>query len=310
MVHAVVAAFRALVGEGPEPLPSEPLAAALIAHRLAPYAYSRFSAAWQPLLRPALAETFAAAHVRAPLLAHALAAIAAQGDIAVVALKGLDYAQSLYGDVALRPMGDHDLLVKQRDYPRAHAALLAAGFKDALVQTGVAAHPQHYAAQLICEGYGLDLHRAVRQSVRAEVDYEAVFAQATPRADGVLIPAPQHRVLLHCLHMAGHEFCGPLLSFLDLELMESDDETRKLAKKWRVEHAFVAALRLRARLLGQRVPRVFLGDSLLPSIARLSDPSEAQSRALQLARKLVLLDDWEHRLAFGRYAALLAIANR
>lgn len=299
MVHPLVVAFRALAGRGEVPSPSASLAAELVVHGLAPYAFSRFGDGWRPLLRSALAETFAASEARRP---HLQRAIAALGDIQAIALKGLDYASSIYTDPALRPMGDHDLLVRDEDYPRALSTLVAAGFREALPQVGVARHPLHYATQMLCAGYALDLHRAVRQAVRADVEYASVFASAAPRADGLLTADPRHRVLLHVMHMAGHEFCGPLVRFLDLTLMPIDDATRELAKRWHVAHPLQAALRLRALLLGERAPHAFTGQSLLPSLARLCDPAHKQRRPVQLARKLVLLDDWRHRFAFARYA--------
>ena len=220
-----------------------------------------------------------------------------------MALKGLDYASSLYADPALRPMGDHDLLVREQDFAHAYEALCEVGFKEAVTQTGVATHPQHYAAQLQRDGYSLDLHRAMRQRIRAEVDYEAIFAESQQRSDGLRVAAPPHRAILHCLHMAGHEFCGPLVSYLDLSLMMSNEATGLIARRWRVEHAWRGALRQQARLLGEPLPHAFVGESLLPKLDRLTNPSVRQFRPLQLARKLVLLDDGRHRLAFARYAA-------
>jgi hypothetical protein len=300
VVQKVISVFRALLGLAEAPSPSPLLAAVLVEHGLGPYAFAQLET-WRDVLRPSIVATLAKAKARA---AHLQDAVGALGGIRVIALKGLDYAQSLYDDEALRPMHDHDLLVREEDYARAYAALMRAGFREAVVQVGVATHPQHYAAQLVRGGYGLDLHRAIRQAVRAEVDYAAVFAAATPRRDGVWVPAPPHRLLLHCLHMAGHECVGPLIGFLDLEHMMPalDDRVWPLARQWRVSHALSAALRLRARLRGDPLPHAFHGESLLPSLTRLADPRDKQPRLLQLGRKLVLIDDWQHRLAFARYA--------
>ena len=52
-------------------------------------------------------------------------------DIPVMALKGLALARRYYPDVALRPMTDMDMLVRQEDVPRAIAALRRLGFRAA-----------------------------------------------------------------------------------------------------------------------------------------------------------------------------------
>jgi hypothetical protein len=48
-------------------------------------------------------------------------------DIPVIVLKGAFLAEAVYGDVALRPMCDVDLMVPRADLPRAHAVLLDNG---------------------------------------------------------------------------------------------------------------------------------------------------------------------------------------
>ncbi len=52
-------------------------------------------------------------------------------DIRVMALKGLALARRYYHDVALRPMTDMDLLVRQADVPRAVATLRRLGYRAA-----------------------------------------------------------------------------------------------------------------------------------------------------------------------------------
>ena len=48
----------------------------------------------------------------------------------VIALKGLALAKSIYGDIALRPMSDMDLLVQEEDLVRAGRILLTLGYKQ------------------------------------------------------------------------------------------------------------------------------------------------------------------------------------
>jgi hypothetical protein len=60
-------------------------------------------------------------------LEQALVALGAE-DIPSIVLKGPALAQALYRNVALRPMGDIDLLVRERDVPVALRTLIAMGY--------------------------------------------------------------------------------------------------------------------------------------------------------------------------------------
>lgn len=54
----------------------------------------------------------------------------ADNQLPVIALKGLSLAKSIYGDIALRPMTDMDLLVKEENLVRAGRILLTLGYKQ------------------------------------------------------------------------------------------------------------------------------------------------------------------------------------
>jgi hypothetical protein len=54
----------------------------------------------------------------------------ADNQVPVIALKGLSLAKDIYGDIALRPMSDMDLLVKEEDLVRAGRILLTLGYKQ------------------------------------------------------------------------------------------------------------------------------------------------------------------------------------
>jgi len=54
----------------------------------------------------------------------------ADNQLPVIALKGLSLAKNIYGDIALRPMSDMDLLVKEEDLLRAGRILLTLGYKQ------------------------------------------------------------------------------------------------------------------------------------------------------------------------------------
>jgi len=54
----------------------------------------------------------------------------ADNRLPVIALKGLSLAKNIYGDIALRPMSDMDLLVKEEDLVRAGRILLTLGYQQ------------------------------------------------------------------------------------------------------------------------------------------------------------------------------------
>jgi len=54
----------------------------------------------------------------------------ADNQLPVIALKGLSLAKNIYGDIALRPMSDMDLLVKEEDLVRAGRTLQTLGYKQ------------------------------------------------------------------------------------------------------------------------------------------------------------------------------------
>lgn len=62
-------------------------------------------------------------------VARLLAACHEQG-IRIILLKGLSVAQTLYGDLSLRPMKDADILVKKSDWPAFNNILNVLGFKN------------------------------------------------------------------------------------------------------------------------------------------------------------------------------------
>ncbi|HEY5522488.1 MAG TPA: nucleotidyltransferase family protein [Desulfuromonadaceae bacterium] len=56
----------------------------------------------------------------------------AENQLPVIALKGLALAKNIYGDIALRPMFDMDLLLKEEDLIRAGRILLTLGYRQDL----------------------------------------------------------------------------------------------------------------------------------------------------------------------------------
>jgi hypothetical protein len=280
----------------------------LQAHGLAAFVYASMARSdtlsHQPRRDALRLAVMANLHTEQQRQPHLLDVLRTLRGIPVIALKGLDYAHRLYRDPAERPMGDHDLLVPAKHYEQALARLLEKGFASAIVQQGVAALPLHYAAQLVRDGYHLDLHRSLRQVQRTTIDYDAIFSRATASdlmGEPVLFLDPVDRILLHVYHQAAHEFCVPLITFVDLELMLTESPaliTR--AKAFGISRALNHALFLRDQLFR------FVGhppvSRLLPTMEEVITQTRP-SRALQLLRKALLFDSVRSLAQFSRYAA-------
>ena len=312
-VLSVLSFLRAAFGRAPWPAFDRPLLLDLHTHGLAAFAFAAAARTGHALppqtkdeLRNSVMANLAANEKRAPHLADVLCALALTPSIAPLAFKGLDYAHRLYADPSERPMGDHDLLVPDLRFGEALARLHAIGFRSALEQTGVAALAGHYAAQLVRDGYQLDLHRAVRQPSRAAIDYSAIFARSTAgdvRGAPVRWLDARDRLLLHVYHQAAHEFSVPLVTFVDLELMlPADRALVQRAKDFGIARPLAHALHLRDQIFGYatRAPPPFA--AVLPAIAEIAR-QERPPRALQLVRKAVLFDSPRALGRFARYSA-------
>lgn len=122
---------------------------------------------------------YATAVLAREVLVDVARVLAAQG-IAVMPLKGVLFQQLLYADPAERALTDVDILVPERDFSRAIAALIEAGFLPrsagrSLIECALRAP----------RGLTVDLHRRLFGRGRYALSTEALFQRAT-RDDGLL----------------------------------------------------------------------------------------------------------------------------
>lgn len=149
------------------------------------------------------------AHVRNSLLLDSAATAArllAQSGIEVMLIKGASLALAHYPQPGLRPMGDVDLLVRARDYPRANAVLQENGWRYRYN----AAHRRqvnHSCDYITHDGRALDLHVRALLEVDDPVFDARLFARARrmPWAGmEILVPSPEDEALV-CLVNAARE---------------------------------------------------------------------------------------------------------
>jgi hypothetical protein len=130
--------------------------------------------------------------------------LAALSDAGVVAmpLKGPFLSERLYGDAALRPSTDIDLLVAPRDLDRALGILEAAGCR--LVRPGRSLPRLHHVLELP-DGLTVELHWRIHWYERR---YAGAMLERSSMVDGLRRPAPTDELLSLLLYAARDGFVG------------------------------------------------------------------------------------------------------
>ena len=223
--------------------------------------------------------------VRYHALKPILAAFQQQG-IPVILWKGVALAQTIYPDIALRPMCDLDLVVRPADVDRAIAALAALGYELPAEMAGPAwrsfvpevALNRRFGKMTVT----VDLHwRAfvgqwLEQVMGPEADERAIWDTAREfdyEGYAALFPAPAPGLLGLILHALLHHNLGQtvLRSLADADAWLRDyvapagwDDLVMQARSLRVAAPTYMALTLCQELLGTDVPPAVLS-ALAPS---------------------------------------------
>ncbi|MDD8025695.1 MAG: nucleotidyltransferase family protein [Acidobacteriota bacterium] len=130
-------------------------------------------------------------------------------NLPVIALKGLALAESIYGDIALRPMSDMDLLVKKEDLIRAGRILLTLGYKQDLPAWESMLDIYHHLPPFTNpRGTMIELHwNIVAPDIPIQVDLAGLWERASMiRIDRgeVLALSPEDSLLHLSLHAGYH----------------------------------------------------------------------------------------------------------
>jgi hypothetical protein len=138
-----------------------------------------------------------------------------EAGVPVLLLKGLYFAQRLYGGIERRPQFDLDLLVPRRDRRPALRTLASLGFAPK-------ARDAH-AHTVVRDGLGIDLHHALRRAPAFRLDEAALWSSAVEReVRGVAFRTLSDEYTIVGLVLAAYEDLGQgmakLKSLLDLYL--------------------------------------------------------------------------------------------
>jgi putative nucleotidyltransferase-like protein len=188
--------------------------------------------------------------------------------IPVIALKGAHLGQIVYPSMALRTMGDLDLMVRRDQLPMAEDLLGQLGYvpqHDPLEQVDYAHH--HHTRPLGKPGaVRIDLHWSIaRPTAPFAVDIEGIWERAVPaRLAGVeaLVLSPEDLILHLCLHASfDHQFrlglraCWDILEVLRHHRGSIDwDQLGRRARQWGIGRYVYVTLRLVRELLAADIP--------------------------------------------------------
>ena len=260
--------LRALLAQ---PLDWDWLLAAAERHGLLPLLYTHLKANAADLVPAASMETlrrlFEENLARAMSLTgtlHKVVALLASRDVVAIPYKGPVVAQQLYGNLALRPFADLDLLIRHRDVPCAARLLLESDFHAesgcAIEWSALAEAPTAGQFVFVAEdGALVELHseRTLRHFPRP-LDIEWLFANATTvslAGRDVRTLAPDRLLLALAVHGA-KDFWAQLKWICDIaELFRATPSLDWTAlwsdaRRFGCERMLLLALRLAQDLLG------------------------------------------------------------
>ena len=181
-----------------------------------------------PRLADALSQSYRFNTLRNMLLLRELALILRRLDrarVPVIVLKGAALAETVYGNVSLRPMGDVDLLVQRRDQETACRAILELGYSLGRVETHPGALAEHENEMVLYKasrvGVSVDLHWSLFDSpyYQGGIAMDWFWETAQPASIGGVaarVLGPEALIIHLCGHLALHHGAAGLLWWHDI----------------------------------------------------------------------------------------------
>jgi hypothetical protein len=238
----------------------------------------------------------------------------ADNQLPVITLKGLSLAKNIYGDIALRPMNDIDLLVKEEDLVRAGRILLTLGYKPYFPawesMFKASRHLPHFTNK---NGAIIDLQwNIVAPDSPIKVDLDGLWERARLiKVDNVEVRAfsPEDSFLHLCIHACAHLQTGlDLIPFCDIAglIKTSGDKIDwqiviDRATRWGGKKCVYLMLLLVRELMGAVPP-----DKIMSEIK----PDDYQSVFFDKALELIFdasPSDWLIRIRIGHLSKIKKI---
>jgi hypothetical protein len=229
------------------------------------------------MLRVLHEDYLATAH-RNTLIYHELGCLVnefSRKGVDVILLKGAFLAETIYGNIAARPMGDVDVLVRQRDLRQARQSMLDLGFEATHQNTEMIQETRHFVYQNKKNGLYIEVHwDLIGALYRIGVDIDGLWERSTPGIVAELpikFMSPEDQVLHLCIHACEHVFEPGLRQLCDLaetiqhhRNMLDWELLRQRAIQWRADRAAYLCFALVRDLLQAPVPESWL-ESLHPA---------------------------------------------
>ncbi len=190
-------------------------------------------------------------------------------DIEIIALRGINFANTLYPDPALRPLSDIDLLVRPEQSDQLTAGLTSLGYWN------IPGHLHQWTNAKVIVDVHTDLVGGDRIAARrraVDINMDAVWASSTLSAtvDGQLRKLAWEDEVLTCgLHAIKHS-CDRILWFVDMALMIEDrkeEDWHRLidrARAFKLEKPTYYAFSYLQNTIGSSIPDYVL-ESLHPN---------------------------------------------
>jgi hypothetical protein len=196
-----------------------------------------------------------------------------ENGIPVIALKGIYLAENIYGNVAMRPMIDIDLLLNTKDLVRAGRLLLSCGYSVSAPYWEAMGLMDHHLPCFSRPGIAtVELHwNIAHPESHFKIDIDGLWERAQPATiSGVqALVLSQEDLLLHlCLHLSFFDqFRGGLITLYDIAKILSScqnkiswDELRLRSRQWGATKCLYLTFILTQRLFGVGAPDHFMDD--------------------------------------------------
>jgi hypothetical protein len=213
-------------------------------------------------------------------------------NIPVIVLKGAHLAEIVYGNIALRPMGDVDVLVHKDDLMRVEAALLGIGCAPTECHRQIAKDNFHFVYGLPSSELFVEVHWNFLPSMyRFKIDIDGQWErsrQAIVAGVDVSVLCPEDLLLHLCLHTSiSHLFemgLKPLYDIFEtIRYFGKKIDWRQVqlrSEEWGEAKCAYLTFRLARELLGASVP-----DDLMKAIK----PSDFDERFMVLAKERIFV---------------------
>ncbi|MDY6932266.1 MAG: nucleotidyltransferase family protein [Halobacteriota archaeon] len=214
--------------------------------------------------------------------------------IGTIVLKGAALAETVYGDIGLRPFSDVDLLIKKENLPEAKKILTDMGYKlDEEVS------PEKYNEEYGCDLYFagkrniIEIHWDILRKLGSDrfmrIDIRDIWERARPASiSGVdtLIMSPEDQLLHLCIHLPKHRY-NRLIWLCDiLEVVRHYDiewdQIIRSSEVYKTKAHMYYGLQFSDEMLGPEVP---------PEVLRKLRPNPLERMMVRPVLKDVLSED-------------------